>query len=120
MLGTCAIPNSNSAVAIASTMNRNFRLVPTIERIIVGALLAWSFFFKISLRPIQLFRSDCHNHAAGGWAGRQDCLVPVDMVHRDGRPYEGQGFVARIGPGVALCVVQECSVGNHCSPRSVY
>ena len=104
MLGSCAMPKNIIAAAIASTMNRNFRLVPTIQRIMAGALLAQLFFLELELGSVQLCRSDRHDGTAGRWTIRQNRLVSLDVVDGDRMPDDRSGARGWCTPRYRLAV----------------
>src|SRR5512144_2562000 len=107
MLGIWAMPYPIIATASASTMYRNFRLDLTIERITAGNLPVGSLFLELFLAAVQLGRAGRDDHCAHGRARRQHCGLPVDVVHRHGRPHERERILGRdVCPGIAVLVVE--------------
>ena len=94
---------ASSPAATATTMNRKLRLDPTIQRI-------WrrsSVFFDLVLAPVELLASRPSPRASRpavrstGRACRRRCGPP------DRRADEGQRLRSRVGPGVAVGVVED-------------
>src|SRR5207245_10881581 len=87
-------PKYISASAMATTRKRNFKLDPTIQRIIAVDLSGLSFSAVFGTE--QLRRSDRHDRRTGGRTVRQHDTVPIDVVDRDGMSDEHP----RLGAGV--------------------
>src|SRR3989454_5086092 len=111
MFGICLMPKKSIAAATATTMNRNLRLVATIDRIMAGARLPASLFLELELGPEQLLRSDRHHRGAGWRTRRQNRPVSLDIVDLDASADEGQRLGVGVRPGLALGVVQDRCVG---------
>src|SRR6266508_3056173 len=112
---SCPTPKNIIAPAAATTRKRNFRLDPTIQRIMAQDVLRSVPAANADLGAEQLGHSDRHDRGAGGRTVREDRLVPLDLVDADGVPYEDEGFRARVGPGLALRVVDHRGVGDDLS-----
>src|SRR5580765_2740978 len=114
MPGTCRMPKMSIAAASTSTMKRNFRLVPTIQRIMTGAPLpVASLFLELELGPVQLFRAHRHDVGPGRQPVGQHRHLAVDEVDLDAVAHEHQRLGARVRPGVPFRVVEDRGVGNH-------
>src|SRR5919204_5511309 len=99
-------PKRIIAAPAATTMKRNFRLDPTIQRIT-------SVFFDLAvLDAPELGRADGYDCSAGARALREDGAVAVDLVDPDVMPDVRQGLGARVRPRVPVCVVQHGGVGE--------
>src|SRR5262245_25800321 len=111
---SCVKPNNIIAAAISRTIWRNLRLVPTIERIMAGALpVPDSFFLELDFGSVQLGRADGHDGGPGGWTVRQHRQLTDDVIDRDRMPHVDERLGIRVRPGVALGVVQDRGVRDH-------
>src|SRR5205807_9667087 len=92
------------AAAAATTKIRNFKLDPTIQRVIDVGLSGLSFSAVFGTE--QLRRSDRHDRRARGRTVRQNDTVPINVVDRDGMSDEYQRRGVDVDPGLALRVVE--------------
>src|SRR5438093_5169723 len=99
-----SMPKYIIAAATAITRNRNFKLDPTIQRII-AVNLSESLFSAV-FRAEQLRRSDRHYRRARGRTVRQDDPVAIDVVDRDGVSDEHLRLGVGVGPGLVVSVVE--------------
>src|SRR5262245_6026968 len=111
-----SMPKYIIPAAIAITRNRNFRLDPTIQRIIAVDLPGPSFPSVFGAE--QFGGADRHHRGAGGGAVHEHCPVAVDVIDIDGVADEHERLGVGVDPRLALRVVEDRGRGNHAS-RSV-
>src|SRR5262245_378436 len=105
-------PMQISATASARTMNRYFRLQPTIRRNMVGDLLGRPLVAVLVLGAHQLRGPDGDDGGAGRRALGQDRPVAGDGLDHDPGPHVGERSRVRERPGLALGVVEDRAVGD--------
>src|SRR2546428_12395531 len=98
------------AAAAAITRNLNFRLDPTIQRIIAVDLPGPSFPSVLGAK--QFSRADGHHRGAGGRTVQEHRPVAVDVVDADGVSDEDQRLRVGVDPRLALRVVEHRGGGN--------
>src|SRR5262249_15543608 len=111
-----SMPKYIIPAAIAITRNRNFKLDPTIQRIIAVDLPGPSFPSVFGAE--QFGRADRHHRGAGGGTVQEHCAGAGDVVDAHGGSGEDEGLGVGIDPGLALRVVEDRG-GRNDSSRPV-
>src|SRR5437660_5502918 len=111
MWGTSAMPNRTSTTARNTTRWRNWRLVPTNQRMdhppaaVAPYTLRLLFDQPAEFGSQQLVHPDDHHPRAWLWPLGQDRVVIVDTVNGDALPDEDQRLGVGVHPGRTVHIV---------------